>query len=68
MVEWEAGSNIWYQTLVLKQSLTEIQVHFPRAWILLVGDRNRAASVGCSRVVVLEWVPVFCAALRARAT
>lgn len=38
MVEWEAGSNIWYQTLILKQSLTEIQVHFPRAWILLVWD------------------------------
>lgn len=37
MVEWEAGSNIWYQTLVLKQSLTEIQVHFPRAWHFFFG-------------------------------
>lgn len=40
MVEWESGSNVWYQAHIMKESLTEVFVHFPRMFMVspFLGD------------------------------
>jgi hypothetical protein len=40
MMELEAGKNVWYQAYVLKESVNEAKVRFPREW------RKHTAGLG----------------------
>lgn len=51
----QAGSNVWYQAYVIKESANEVKVRFPGVCLavsklLPTGSRGELAAVGCSRL------------------
>lgn len=57
MMELEAGKNVWYQAYVLKESLNEAKVRFPR-------ESDRVTRHGCylGAVWCLTWHNTACVA------
>jgi hypothetical protein len=54
MMELDAGSNVWYQAYVLKESLNEAKVRFPREFAEWAGA-GRGHVGGCGRTRAGWW-------------